>query len=252
MANSKVIQTWQIEEVNNGNMLMDVAYAIASKQWINGLSSYTQSHCSCSLTDDGYRIYRTPNKTYPGDGTIMWGGFVIDCGTNNRFGLEKGHTYVLEFDIKGQSSNYTHDIYWTWQIGWGGGELAPSPSNVSTANPFSVNDHQSSDYEHFSYKFTINDNVYKTCTANYNSNSAVAGNTYNSYRYFKYGWSYASTGSLGTDVYIKNLRMYDITGQTTEIDMSKSGIKCLEIIENVEPVQFNRNGGIECNELIEL
>lgn len=232
-------------------MLIDPAWSIEMKQWSNGISSYTQSHCQCTLTDDGYRIYRTPNKTYPGDGTVMWGGFVLDCGTNNRFGLTQGHTYVLEFDIKGQSSTYTHDIYWTWQIGWGGGELSPSPSGVVIANPYSVNDHISNTYEHFSYKFTINDAVFKTCTTSYNSNSAVAGNTYNSYRYFKYGWSYANTGSLGTDVYIKNLRMYDITNETIPIDMGKHGIKCLEIIEGVEPLSFNSNGGIECNELIE-
>jgi hypothetical protein len=45
--------------------------------------------------------------------------------------------------------------------------------------------------------------------------------------------------------------MYDITNETIPIDMGKHGIKCLEIIEGVEPLSFNSNGGIECNELIE-
>lgn len=252
MANSKTFQTYEIEEVNPSNLLFNEAYGIATKQWVGGMSSYTQSHCQVTLTDDGYRIYRTPNQTYSDSNRVMWGGFVIDGGTGNRYGLEKGHTYVLEFDIKGQSSNRSHDTYWTWQIGWGGGELAPSPSNVAIANPYSGTNHSSTDYEHFSYKFTINDNVYKTCTTSYNSNSAVAGNTYNSYRYFKFGWSYESTGSLGTDVYIKNLRMYDITNISNPLQIGKNETQCLEIIEGIEPVQFNSVGGIECNELIEL
>lgn len=244
MANSKVIETWQIEEVNNGNLAFNESCGIASKQWVGGLSSYTQSNCSCSLTDDGYRIYRTPNVNPTNNGSTMWGGFVLD-NTNNRFGFIQGHTYVIEFDIKGKSSNATPDIWWSNLVGWGGGGLSPAPTNVVICNPVTSN-WQSTDYQHFSYKWTC-DSIYKTCTSAYSS--FVQGQSYVSYKGFKYGWNYTDTGSLGTDVYIKNLRMYDTT---TEIDMSKQGIKCLEIIENVEPVQFNRNGGIECNELIEL
>ena len=247
MANSKILQTWQIEEINNGNLAFDASYGIMKKQYLGGLSNYTQSNCQVTLTDSGYRIYRPPNLNPTDNGNTMWGGFVLS-NSGNRFGLIQGHTYVIEFDIKGQSSTATPDIYWTNMVGWGGGGLNPVPTGVVTCNPVTSN-WQSSDYQHFSYKWTC-DSIYKTCTSAYHT--FVQGNSYLSYAGFKYGWGYANTGSLGTDVYIKNLRMYDITGQTAEIDMSKSGIKCLEIIENIEPVQFNRNGGIECNELIEL
>ena len=56
MANSKVIETWQIEEVNNGNLAFDASCGITSKQWAGGLSSYTQSNCQVTLTDKGYRV----------------------------------------------------------------------------------------------------------------------------------------------------------------------------------------------------
>ena len=245
--NATKIITTQFEEQNNGNMLIDESWGIQTKQWLRGLSSYTQSNCQVSLTDDGYRIYRTPNVNLTDNGQTMWGGFVIR-NYNNQFGLIEGHTYVLEFDIKGQSSAATSDIYWTNNCGWGGGGLEPSPSGVVCANPV-VNNWQSSTYQHFSYKWTCSSPIYKTCTSSYSS--FTQGNSYVSYRDFKYGWGYAATGSLGTDVYIKNLRMYDITNETIPIDMGKHGIKCLEIIEGVEPLSFNSNGGIECNELIE-
>ena len=37
------------------------------------------------------------------------------------------------------------------------------------------------------------------------------GNTYLSYNHFGVGFDYRSTGALGTDLYIRNFQMYDIT-----------------------------------------
>ncbi len=247
MANGKTFQTYEIEEVNPSNLLFNEAYGIATKQWVGGMSSYTQSNCQVSLTDNGYRVYRTPNVNPTDNGNTMWGGFVIS-NANNRYGLVQGHTYVIEFDIKGQSSTATPDIWWSNLVGWGGGGLSPSPSNVVSCNPVTSN-WQSTEYQHFSYKWTC-DSIYKTCTSAYHT--YVQGQTYLSYSGFKYGWNYAATGSLGTDVYIKNLRMYDITNISNPLQIGKNETQCLEIIEGIEPVQFNSVGGIECNELIEI
>lgn len=109
------------------NLAFLPASGIASSSWTVGLSSYTQGHCQCSLTENGYRIYRTPNKTYSGDGSVMWGGLVVkntainyvhpwDNSSDNIFGLATGHTYVICFHVKGKSTN-PPECYWSNQIG---------------------------------------------------------------------------------------------------------------------------------------
>lgn len=196
-------------------MIYQANIGIITKTWILPLSSYTQSNCQCTLTDDGYRIYRPPNKNPSSDGNTMWGGFVL------RFyepPFTKGHRYMINFDIKGKTSN-GRDIQWSNQCGWGGGGLSPAPSDVI------INDITSgviyTDWFPFAYAWTINDDVYKTCTSSYSS--FVAGTVYPSYRDFKYGFGYQDTGALGSDLYIKNVRMYDLT-TATKIDIKKTGI----------------------------
>ena len=117
--NATKIMTSQFEEQNNGNIVLEAAYGIETKQYLGGLSNYAQSNCQVSLTDDGYRIYRTPNVNPTDNGNTMWGGFVLS-NSDNRFELIQGHTYILEFDIKGQSSTGTPDIWWSNLVGWGG------------------------------------------------------------------------------------------------------------------------------------
>lgn len=198
------------------NMLQIPASGIVLKQWTDGLSSYTQSNCSCTLTDKGYRIYRPPNKNPTNDGRTMWGGFVLKPFNIDSNFLQKGHTYVLKFHISGQSSN-SAEFYWTNQVGWGGGGLEPSPSNVSSS---SIPSNFNGEYD-FIYRWTINDNVRKICTSSYSS--FIAGTEYISYRDFKWGFNYTNTGALGTDVYITDLRMYDITN-IDDTEIKKTGI----------------------------
>ena len=198
------------------NMLQIPASSIVLKQWTAGLSSYTQSNCSCTLTDKGYRIYRPPNKNPTNDGRTMWGGFVLKPFNINSNFLQKGHTYVLKFHISGQSSN-SAEFYWTNQVGWGGGGLEPSPSNVLFS---SIPSNFNGEYD-FIYRWTINDNVTKICTSSYSG--FVAGTEYISYRDFKWGFNYTNTGALGTDVYITDLRMYDITN-IDDTEIKKTGI----------------------------
>lgn len=245
----KANNTINFEEVEcYPNITMNQDYGIKSKTWVPGLSSYTQSNCTCTLTDDGYRIYRTPNVKNQSNGgsNSMWGGFVLD-NTNNRFNLQKGHTYVLQFEVKGQSSNAASDIYWTNLVGWGGGGLDAAPSNIVTDNPV-VADFNSSDWQTVSYKWTISDDVYKVCTSSYSS--FVQGNTYLSYKGFKFGFGYINTGSLGTDLYIRNIRIFDITtNQNTQI--FKSGvIKTISFVEEDINTKISL-GGLLSNQLIE-
>ena len=59
------------------NLLSRTEMALLNKTWGNGLQSYTQSNCQCTLTDQGMRIYRPPNLTYPDCGNTIWGGLRI-------------------------------------------------------------------------------------------------------------------------------------------------------------------------------
>ena len=198
------------------NLAYEVNMNIINKKMANPLSSYTQSNCQVSLTDDGYRIYRPPNKNPTNDGNTMWGGFVM------RFyepPFTKGHRYVVQFETKGQTSNAPSDIYWTNLAGWGGGGLQPAPSDVVIKN-IGAN-FNSQEWTTISYTWTINDDVYKTCTSSYSS--FVQGTVYPSYRDFKWGFGYTDTGTLGTDIYIKNVRMYDLT-TASQIDIKKTGV----------------------------
>ena len=235
-------------EEKYGNILFEQNIGILNKQWIPGLSKFEQTHCKCTLTDIGYRIYRTPNLTYPADGTVMWGGFVLD-NTNNRFNLKDNHTYIIEFDIKGQSSNATDNTNWSNYVGWSGGGLIPAPTNVIQNNPVKAN-FNSSEWLHYFYKFTISDGLYKVCTNTYAS--YTAGETYLSYKGFKFGFAYQNTGELGTDLYIKNICMFDIT-ENINIDIFRTGIvKSPRIIEENTEVRFFSSGLINADQLLEI
>ena len=244
------IYGYQFEENGEINMLSSQNLGIINKQWVSGLSKFTQTNCQCTLTDDGYRIYRPANLTQANDGNTMWGGLVID-NTENRFGLQDNHTYIIEFDVKGQSSGSAADIYWSNNVGWSGGGLTPNPTDVVIGNPVKSN-FNSTEWQHFFYKFTISDGLYKTCTSAYSG--FVAGNTYISYKGFKFGYNYASTGTLGTDIYIKNLTMHDITNDVDDnINITKAGIvNVSNFLEENSQVQFFHSGTVNSNQLIEI
>lgn len=217
------------------------------KTLTKGLSAYTQANCQVTLTDDGYRIYRTPNVNPTDNGSTMWGGLIIKpYNMENKDVFIKGHTYILKFHIKGQTSN-APDFGWSNLVGWGGGGLSPSPSDVKySSTPSNFNGEMD-----FFYKWTINDDVRKVCTNSYSN--FVAGNTYLSYDGFKFGFSYTDTGTMGTDLYITNLRMYDITSGYTNIDVKKNGIVlCNDCIEqDVNKLNMQNYGSILCEDIIE-
>lgn len=238
------------------NKLDKINAAIFQKQFVNGLASHTQSNCQVTLTDDGYRIYRPPNVTYSSSDSstrTMWGGLVIRPFTDDDNFLIQGHTYILMFHVKGQSSNNC-DNYWSNNAGWTGKNygLTTSPTNVSY-NEIGTNFQGEKDIY---YKFTVNDSINKTCTTSYSS--FVEGNTYNCYRDFKWGFVYDNTGPLGTDIYLTNFRMYDITQPDNEVKFFKTGIiagsEFVETSSSVSlssPMQIYSSGEILTHDFIE-
>ena len=235
------------------NIFVSPAMGIASKTWTTGLGSYTQANCQVTFTDRGYRIYRPPNKTPSADGSTMWGGMRLinsttaslshtyDPAIDNFFGLIQGHSYIIRFHVSGKSSNPFSTFAWTNQMGWGGGGLTPNPSNIEAHGiPTNFNGE-----EECFYKFTINDTIAKTCTTTYSY--AVQGNTYLSYTHFGVGFSYTDTGALGTDIYITNLRMYDITNGASYSINKQGQLIQNEIIECGDIASIQKGGSILCH-----
>lgn len=244
----KTFYSSEIVEDPSLNLLAKSNAGIATKKWVGALSSFTQSNCQVSLTKDGYRIYRPANKNPSTDGNTMWGGFVLKpFNENSADMLVKGHTYILKWHVKGKSSNGSASSSgWSNNVGWGGGGLMPSPSNVSTKwTPSNFNGEMDC-----WYKWTINDDVYKVCTSSYSS--FVQGNTYLSYRDFKFGFEYTDTGSLGTDLYITNIRLYDITANK-KVNIGLNSVLNGELVEgNYDKISIFSDGEIYSREFINI
>ncbi len=160
----------------------------------------------------------------------MWGGMKIinattssishtyDPAIDNYFNLIQGHTYIILFHVSGQSTNTFVNFGWTNQMGYSGRGLMPTPTNVLYHRI--PTDFQGE--EDCFYKFTLSDTISKVCTTTYSY--ATAGQSYLSYTHFQVGFEYQDTGALGTDLYITNLRMYDITNNDKNFSILKSGI----------------------------
>ena len=234
------------------NLISKIENALLEGQFKDGLSSYTQSNCQVSITSDKtYKIYRPPNKNPSTDGNTMWGGLIIKPIIANPDSLQKGHKYILKFEVKGKTSNSVSDILWSNNAGWSGGGLNPNPSNVRKYPDFG-SDWISDYWTPFEYYFEINDDVYKVCTSSYSS--FVAGQTYPSYRDFKFGFGYTDTGDMGTELYLRNFRMYDVTTKPNSTHIEKEGVvdtsNFVEIIDNNASIRMD--GEVYTNELIEL
>ena len=224
--------------------------ALAEKVFRDGLDRYTQANCQITLTDKGYRIYRPPNLVHDSSTMHnMWGGLIIRPFTADENFYIKGHTYIVLFHVSGQSSNAMSDIYINNNAGWGGGSygLTTELSDVAIS---STPANFKGEHE-FSYKFTVSGDIWKTCATSYSS--FVAGTSYNCYRDLKVGFGYTDTGELGTDLYITNLRCYDITTPDSSISIEKSGVVLASnfVDGNQSPPRFYSSGEIEMNEFIE-
>lgn len=230
------------------NKLEKIDGYIREKQMTGGVSRCTQTNCQVTLTDDGYRIYRPPNIIHDSSTMHnMWGGLRFQPFTSDPVFLQKGHTYIILFDIKGQTSK-TPGFHWSNNMGWGGGGLNPTPTNVSSKRPSA--DWQSDTYETFYYKWTIEDDIYKVCTSAYSS--FVAGNTYLSYKDFCIEFGYQNTGELGTDIYIRNFRCYDITNVQNAGILPEGIASTASIQENDYSARIHSSGELGGDEYIEI
>lgn len=237
------------------NMIFPIELSRSNLQFTNGLSKYTQANCQVTLTDQGYHIYRPPNLTLANDGSTMWGGLKLvnqktdgiatyDDNRDNNWGLQKGHTYFAAFHAKGKSSN---SASWAWSnnMGWSGGGINASPTIIiNTGIPSNFQGEKDC-----IFIFTINDDIAKNCTSAYSS--YVVGTTYLSYRHLAFNWVYGSTGELGTDLYLTNFRLYDITDQISQI--KKTGvINFSSLVEQTNKAQIRKNSELLATEFIEM
>lgn len=233
------------------NIIMATDMARAKNSFTSGLASYTQANCQVTISNGLVRIYRTPNIA--SSSKTQWGGVILrPYNINNTNVLTKTHRYVIKFEVKGFSDSAIGDsLYWSNNAGWTGGGLMPSPSNVTTNGTlFSSSSFNFSDWVTFSYAWTINDDVYKVCTSSYSS--FVQGETYLSYKDFKFGFGYTNTGTNGTELYLKNFRMYDITDSIKNPIITKFGIvNPSNFVEDVQTLSLYKDQEIVANEIYE-
>lgn len=211
----------------------------------NMLYRYTQANCQVTATDQGVRIYRPPNLTPSDDGNTMWGGLYIR-NTDNRLNLQKGHTYLLAMTISGKSNNIG-GFEFANLLGWGGGGLQAQPTIIYT-HPL-PEDFQEENHNVWRV-WTINDDVWKTCTSSYSG--FVKGHTYVSYRDLAYRFTYTSTGAMGTDIYVNNIRLFDITDLDLR-NITKAGIaNFTDFVEDAGISSINMNYEFFTNRVNEI
>ena len=211
-----------------------------------GIGKYTQSNLSVTMTENGARIYSAPNLVYPDDGSTMWGGLGFSPMKNSNC-LIKGHRYIISWHVSGQSSRAMSDVYWTNQIGWGQSPDASPTINASKLPPANFQGEMDCYYD-----FTINDEVWKT-TGETTHSGFDPNTTYLAYAGFKIGYTYASTGTLGTDVYITNLQMIDVTDNIL-YKITKNGlVKTTQLnTGNTTIAKVKKNGNAKVNDAYEL
>lgn len=208
---------------------------------------------SVTMTDKGIRLYSKPNwdgRSIEGSGWDTWGGLCLSpMETSNC--LINGHRYIIMWHCSGQTSVSMSDIYWTNNVGWG-----QAPDANPTRNAwYTVPANFQGETDCF-YDFTITDSVFKTTGDSVHS-GFEANTTYLAYAAFKIGFTYRQTGALGTDLYLTNFRMYDITNGFQQCQYTKQGIlDTTEVIELPSSLftnaQIQKSGNIITSNLYEI
>jgi hypothetical protein len=167
-----------------------------------------------------------------------------NAARDNIWGLETGHTYLLVFHVKGKSNN-SATIGFTNNMGWGVGGVSPSPTIIS-----GVGIPQNFDGEMDCYCiFKINDAIVKTSS---DARGGYDGSSqYLSYRHITFGFNYTNTGEMGTDIYLTNFRLYDISSYKAQI--TKQGIaNFYDFVEDDNMFKIRKNSEVKTSNLIEL
>ena len=224
--NNKLFVNEIVENKNYADIMND---AINKKQFVNGLTGYEQTHCKVTITDDGYRIYRTPNVNPSANGNVMWGGVKLQFPEGT---FQKGRKYKLSVLVKGKTSNAIGVPYLTPQMGWTAGGLTSLNASSVINIPSNFN---SDTYQYFEAVFDLIN--FEPCqTASKSESIFTQGKTYNCCRDLAWGFSYTDTGSLGTDLYFKDFSLTDITDLNNTKVNKKGQLETKEIIEfNFKP-----------------
>lgn len=253
--NKNQLHSYELKE-ESPNIFFPIELSRTKLEFTNGLNKYTQANCQVTLTEQGYHIYRPPNLTTANDGNTMWGGLLInnqtirtiaayDATRDNIWGLQKGHTYIFAFHVKGQSTN-SPSLIAESNMGWDRiAGVGPNPTYIATRTiPTDFNGEQDC------YTiFTINDDIVKVATES--KSSYVQGTSYLSYRELCLNYTYTSTGTLGTDIYLTNFRLYDITSHKAEI--TKMGqVDFSHFIEQIGNCKIRKQAEILASEFIEF
>ena len=255
--NLNMMHTYEFKE-EAFNILFPVELSRTNLTFSNGLGKYTQANCSVTLTNQGYRIYRPPNisNSSSGGSNNMWGGLKIinqvtdkislyDTSNDNNLNLQVGHTYIFAFHAKGQSSNPSMQLNWSNNMGYSGRGLSPEPT-IILQDGIPENFQGEKDCV---FIFTISDTISKICTTTYSS--YVKDNEYLSYRHLLLRWDYTNTGELGTDIYLTDFRMYDITSYMAKI--TKQGqAKFYNFVEQLTNCKIRKNSELLASQLIEI
>ena len=239
------------EDSSQNNLLSPANQDVYKNQWNTSyLGRVTQ--INLQVTTEGYmaRIQRTGNLSESGSANKDYGGIVIR-NTNNILNLTKGHSYVFVCDIKGYSCTQLSNPSWVHTPGWNYNDgTIPLPTNQQFRNPI-VAGYNNDDWNQLSYRFTINDDIYKVSAGQ--SGGHTAGETYLSYFGLMVGFLGYTTTTTGSDLYIKSLRLFDITSGLQGVNIDKRGlIICNQAIENDRNAFISCNGDISGNKLTEI
>ena len=239
---------FNIEQVTNFRAWAYLAHCTEdtyNANWPNnsdvGLSAYVQDNCQVTATSQGIRIYSTPNAT--SDST--WGGLTLSPMVSSRC-LIKGHHYRISWHIKGKSSRQMTDVYWTNNVGWGQYPDANPTVHKAVLPPANFDGEMDCLYD-----FTIEDDIFQTTTSDVHS-GFEPNTSYLAYASFKIGFTYQETGEMGTDVYITDVKMYDLTtGEVYKIE--KNGIvKTTELVSGRrDSARLHSDGVIDITDIVE-
>lgn len=216
--------------INEISEKFDYAYlmneAIKNKTFTNGVYEYVQSHCQVTLTDQGVRIYRTPNLNVDTDGRVMWGGLKLQFPEGT---FRKGGKYKFSAMVCGKTSNAITTPALTPQMGWAAGGLTEFNGRVISGIPANFN---SQEYKKMEVIFDLtNFNTIQTATKT--ESIFTAGQRYNCCRDLTVGFGYTNTGTLGTDIYIKDISLVEIT-DSEKCDVDKYSVLNVNAIHEIE------------------
>ena len=213
-----------------------------------GAHAYTQGNLSVTSTVNGYRIYSEPNRdgrAQEGSEWNTWGGLVLDPMHVSRC-LVKGHHYRISWHVSGQSSRAMVDTYWSNNIGWGQSPDAAPTVHKCVFQPANFQGEMDCFYD-----FTIEDEIFKTTGSSVHS-GFEANTSYLAYAGFKIGYTYDYTGTLGTDVYITNIQMHDLTSDKIYKIGNNGVIKSTEFVSGKrDAARLHSDGVMDVTDLKE-